>query len=131
MRLRLTVLALTLTLLLPQLAAAQVVPVLPNASTALEASHIAKSTSARVTGASVTTGATGGYLMLFNANSVPADGAVTPAKCVYAPANNTTSISADPGTWWNFQSGLVLVFSTTGCLTKTASATVTFNWSEQ
>lgn len=73
----------------------------------------------------VTTGAVAGYLMTFNAVSAPADGAVTPVECVVAPANSTVSIdfgeTAEP-----YVTGMTAVFSSTGCFTKTASATAFF-----
>lgn len=70
----------------------------------------------------ITTGGSAGYLMLFNATSAPADGAVTPAYCLPIAAN--TGIE----TQWRalprrFGTGATAVFSTTGCFTKTASAT--------
>lgn len=73
----------------------------------------------------VTTGASAGYLMTFNAVSAPADGAVTPVECVSVPA--TTTVSIDFGTTAEpYVTGLTAVFSTTGCFTKTASATAFF-----
>lgn len=74
----------------------------------------------------VTTGAASGYLMVFNATSAPADGAVTPAACIVVPANNTAHIDFGETTQ-AFMAGLVAVFSTTGCFTKTASATAYFS----
>ena len=41
----------------------------------------------------VTAGATPGFLMTFNAKSVPSDGPVTPVECVAVPANSTVSVS--------------------------------------
>lgn len=73
----------------------------------------------------VTTGAVAGYLMTFNAVSAPVDGAVTPIECIVAPANSTVSLdfgeTAEP-----YVTGLTAVFSSTGCFTKTASATAFF-----
>lgn len=74
----------------------------------------------------VTTGAVAGYLMVFNAVSAPADGAVTPQVCVYVPALMT--VSYDFGeTAEAYATGLTAVFSTTGCFTKTVSATAFFS----
>lgn len=62
------------------------------------------------------------WLMIFNATSAPADGAVTPAKC-YAFPSGTTSYSASWGIIPLYLgTGITLVVSTTGCFTKTASA---------
>lgn len=74
----------------------------------------------------VTTGAVAGYLMIFNAVSAPVDGAVLPTACVIAPANNTVSLDFG-GTGDLYKTGLTAVFSTTGCFTKTASATAFFS----
>lgn len=73
----------------------------------------------------VTTGAVAGYLMTFNAVSAPADGAVTPVECIVAPANSTVSIDFGE-TNEPYVTGLTAVFSSTGCFTKTASATAFF-----
>lgn len=73
----------------------------------------------------VTTGATAGYLMTFNAVSAPGDGAVTPVECVVAPANVTVSLDFGE-TSEQYGTGLTAVFSSTGCFTKTISATAFF-----
>ena len=65
----------------------------------------------------VTTGATAGYVMTFNATGAPADGTVTPIECVMAPANSTVSISFD-GPPDIYSIGIVAVFSTTGCFLR-------------
>ena len=62
-----------------------------------------------------------GYLMLFDATSAPADGAVAPKWVQPVFANGGASWS-----WSNpmsFATGVVAVFSSTGPFTKTASAT--------
>lgn len=73
----------------------------------------------------VTTGAVAGYLMTFNATIAPVDGAVTPRECVVAPAGSTVSLDFG-GTAEPYSAGLTAVFSSTGCFTKTASATAFF-----
>jgi hypothetical protein len=61
------------------------------------------------------------WLMIFDATTLPADGAVTPAKCYHM-------VSGTPGFSWGlsspqvFLTGIVIGVSTTGCFTKTASA---------
>lgn len=60
------------------------------------------------------------WIMVYNATSAPADGAVTPVKC-YAMALGTTSYSAAFPTPVPFSTGITLGVSTTGCFTKTAS----------
>lgn len=73
----------------------------------------------------VTSGAAAGYLLTFDAVSAPANGAVLPRECVVVPA--FTTIGVDFGTTSEpYVTGLTAVFSTTGCFTKTASATAFF-----
>lgn len=73
----------------------------------------------------VTTGAVAGYLMTFNAVSAPADGAVTPRECIAVAATSTAKIEFYDTTE-DYGTGLVAVFSTTGCFTQTLSATAFF-----
>src|SRR5579862_306229 len=62
------------------------------------------------------------WLMIFNAASAPADGAVTPAK-VYAFPAGTLGYAASWGIApLPFSTGITLVVSTTGPFTKTGSA---------
>jgi len=70
----------------------------------------------------VTSGASAGYVMVFDATTVPADGTVAPARCVPLAANTGIELNwrASP---IRFVNGVVVVFSTTGCFTKTISAT--------
>lgn len=95
----------------------------PVISAATEGSHILKASPGCLLAAYATTGATAGYLMIFNSATVPADGAVTPQNCIYIPA--TTSIALNwapqPPEWYS--TGISAAFSTTGCFTKTLSAT--------
>lgn len=62
------------------------------------------------------------WVMIFDATSAPADGAVTPAK-VYAVASGGTQTGGtfDAG-GVAFLTGITIVVSTTGPFTKTASA---------
>ena len=103
-------------------------------STAAEASHVF----CDATGASpvhkapcflrslyVTAGAAAGYLMTFDAVSAPADGAVTPVECIAVAANQTGSLDFGE-TAEQYVTGLTAVFSTTGCFSKTGSATAFF-----
>jgi hypothetical protein len=70
----------------------------------------------------ITTGANAGYLMLFNATTAPADGAVAPVSAYTVAANSTLEMDYS-GAALQFATGMVAVFSTTGPFTKTASAT--------
>jgi len=102
-------------------------PLAAIASTALEASHVLKASAGSLSTLSVTTSSAAGYLLLFNATTAPADGAVTPAACFGSiPAGVTFSL-AWPSASLSFSTGITAVFSTTGCLTKTSSATAYFS----
>lgn len=96
-------------------------------STAAESNHVLKASAGNLYGVSVTSGATAGFLMVFNATSAPADGAVTPIQCVVVPANNTVGLTFNSGPPDAYSTGITAVFSSTGCFTKTASATAFFS----
>lgn len=93
-------------------------------SGAVQASNVLKASAGNLYSLTITTGATAGFLMIFNLTSAPIDGAVTPAYCSQAPANMTSAIE------WSipvrFATGITAVFSSTGCFTKTESATAAF-----
>ncbi len=97
----------------------------PVVSSAAESGHVFKASAGNLYAYQVTTGAAPGYVMLFNATSAPVDGAVTPVKCVAVPAGTTVGVSNNPPE--AFSTGITAVFSTTGCFTKTASATAMFS----
>lgn len=99
--------------------------VTPVVSAVAESSHIIKASAGTLFDWHVTTGAIAGYIMIFNAASAPADGAVAPIVCI-AIAANTTFFGNDrvPTA---FSTGITMVFSTTGPFTKTASATAFFS----
>jgi hypothetical protein len=100
----------------------------PTASSALESSHVLKASAGNLSSLSVTIGTTSGYLMVFDAASAPADGAVTPKYAWPVTSNGTNSAL---GISWTvpaqFLTGVTVVFSSTGPLTKTASATAFFS----
>jgi len=118
--------ALVLALILPAQAYALGNPVVSVQSTVAESSHVLKATAGSLFGFSATSGASAGYVLLFDAATAPNDGTVTPKLCYSIPASSTTGAS-----WIDyplaFNTGIVAVFSTTGCFTKTASATAFFN----
>jgi hypothetical protein len=98
--------------------------VTPAACTAACAALVLKASPGIFFGAAITAGATSGYAMLFNLTADPGDGAVTPLKCIATAAGQTVTISPDPGApAWIMSVGVTLVFSSTGCFTKTESAT--------
>lgn len=99
----------------------------PVVSAALESNHVIKASAGNFYSGYITTGATAGWLLLANSASAPTAGgaAIAPLACVLAPANQTTSISASPP--MVFSTGITMVFSSSGCLTNTASATAFFS----
>lgn len=127
--LRKTLLALLVAF--PMCAAATDIPggLTPVKSAAAEGSNVLctpTSDGCKLRALTVTNGATAGYVLVFNATSAPADGAVTPVYCWAMPATNST-IGVDFTTPARFTTGITVVYSTTGCFTKTASATAFFS----
>jgi hypothetical protein len=100
--------------------------VAPVVSSALESNHVIKASPGVLISGYVTTGAVAGYLLVSDSTTAPSAGgaAIAPIACVYAPANATTSIGGQGGPAIIASTGITLVFSTSGCLTNTASATV-------
>lgn len=95
-------------------------------TSAVASSLIGKASAGNLYGLNVVAGASAGFVMIFNATSAPADGAVTPVKCWSIAANSTLDVQ------WRalpiyFATGITAVFSTTGCFSKTASATAFFS----
>lgn len=98
--------------------------IVSTATSALASNLVLKSGAGNLYGFVVTSSTgTPGYVMVFNATSAPADGAVTPVKCYYLPANSSIGVDFRPGPMPYFSTGITAVFSSTGCFTKTASAT--------
>lgn len=95
-------------------------------SPAAESGRVLKATGGNLFSFSVTNGATAGYVMVINAAAVPANGAVTPVICLQLPANTSVGVQWDARNPLSLNTGIVLVYSTTGCFTKTASATAFF-----
>lgn len=95
--------------------------VAPASTPVASASLVAKATAGNLYGYNVTSAATAGYILIFNSATVPADGTVTPAMCLPLAAN--TGIDQSYRTPEYYSAGVTLVFSSTGCFTKTASAT--------
>lgn len=60
------------------------------------------------------------WIMIYNATSAPADGAVTPAKC-YALPSGTTGFNGAFNAPVTFGTGIVIGVSSSGCFAKTAS----------
>lgn len=101
------------------------VGIAPVVSGSAESSHVLKASAGNLYTLQVTSGTTAGYVLTFDATSAPADGAVTPKHCFVLPASSSVSLSwSTPAA---FATGIVAVFSSTGCFTKTASATAFFS----
>lgn len=93
------------------------------ATTALASSLVVSAGTGNLLYLNVVNGASAGFVMVFNATSAPADGAVTPALCYTMAANSTLQLPTNAIAQPFFATGIVVVFSTTGCFSKTASAT--------
>lgn len=97
-------------------------------STTAESNHVLKGSAGSLYSLAVTIGATSGWLLLFNATSAPADGAVTPVFWLPLTSNGANGYGTIE---WRmplqFSTGITAVFSTTGPFTKTASATAAFS----
>lgn len=97
---------------------------IPVSSAALAANTIIKASAGNLysfeVAADSTLSAAAWWIMIHNATSAPADGAVTPLKCYAMPLGTTTFSAAFP-TPVAFSTGIVIGVSTTGCFTKTAS----------
>lgn len=94
-------------------------------STALGSSLVLSAAACSLFGFQVNTTSVGGWVLLFDATAAPADGAVTPRKFWQVPPNTTVEYTFTPQL--QMVTGAVLVFSTTGPFTKTASATAAFS----
>lgn len=91
--------------------------------TSAVASSISSGGGIYLEGFSVTSGASAGYVLVFNTAGAPVDGAVTPKQCYVLAANSTLDKVFYPRPFNMTAVGVTIVFSTTGCFTKTASAT--------
>lgn len=104
----------------------------PDTSASLQSNRVLKASAGNLYGFLVTvdsaTGPVSSKIMVFNATSAPADGAVTPALCINGPAPGQT-LSYDPGAIPDyFSTGITIALSSNAsCYTKTASATATFS----
>lgn len=98
-----------------------------SSGTAAASNQVIKASAGNLYDLTVTIGATSGYVMLFDATSLPSNGAVTPVWCAIITSNGTNGgISAAWPAPKRFGTGITAGFSTTGCFTLTASATANF-----
>lgn len=91
-------------------------------STVATASTVIKASAGNLYGFNVVSGASAGFILVYNATSAPADGTVTPIKCLPIAANTGIDVNMR-GQPTYFSTGIVIAFSTTGCFTQTLSAT--------
>jgi hypothetical protein len=107
----------------------------PLQSLATEGDHTFAIGQHNLYGFSVTIGSAAGYIMIFDSATVPADGVLDgviqpkPKKCYPVLSNGTFGNGSGawpPGEHLAFSTGIVFVFSTTGCFVKTESATAFF-----
>jgi Mg/Co/Ni transporter MgtE len=91
-------------------------------TSAVAASLVVKASAGNLYDWHVTTGATSGYVMVFNLTAAPVNGAVTPVMC-YTVGTNSTVGSGPYQPPIPFATGITIEFSSTGCFTATSSAT--------
>lgn len=102
-------------------------PATPVVSAAAEGGHVLKASPGCLLAVYVTISSTAGYLMVFNSTTVPADGAVTPIECIQVAASTSIGLNFAPQPPEWYSTGIAVAFSTTGCFTKTVSATAFFH----
>ncbi len=107
-------------------------------SASVASSVILKASAGNLYSVSMTAGATSLFLLIFDATTAPADGAVTPRAnggslvyCRGPVANGTLSIDFSGEPPGRFATGITAVASTTGCLTKTAATALGFDGAVQ
>jgi hypothetical protein len=109
---------------IPLPSSAAVAGLAPTSTSALAASAVIKGSGGNLysfeVAADSTLSGAAWWIMVFNATSLPTNGAVTPAKC-YAMQSGTTNFSAAWPTPVQFGTGVTIGVSTTGCFTLTAS----------
>lgn len=99
-------------------ASASITPVVTSAAAA---NLVVKASAGNLYQIELTSGAAAGYLLVFNSATAPADGTVTPIYCKSVAATSSIELNFSPPA--AFATGITASFSTTGCFTKTASAT--------
>lgn len=90
-------------------------------SPSAEASRVFKASAGNLYSAYVTNlTATAGFLVILDATSAPADGAITPLECVPLPSSGVATINYNPGPAARFGTGITaVVTSAATCFTKT------------
>jgi hypothetical protein len=100
----------------------------PVVSAAAEASHVLKGAAGNLYAAYATNlTSTAGFLVILNATTAPADGAITPLACAPLGASGVTSINYAPGPPGIFSTGITaVVTSAASCFTKTTGVITAF-----
>lgn len=107
---------------LPTIDATNTGSALATVTSAVAAGQVLKAGAGNLYGLNVVSGGTAGYVLITNTTTVPADGAVTPVKCYVLAANSSLDLNFR-ATPTYFATGITVSFSTTGCFSKTGSAT--------
>ena len=99
---------------------AEGVAIEPTAVASATSGLVLKTAAGNLYSLQVANAATGGYVLLMDQTTVPSAGAVTPSKCFFMPsAAGNLSLSFNPPL--RFSSGIIMLYSSAGCFTFTAS----------
>lgn len=93
----------------------------PKATPAVASALVLKTSRGELRGLNVVAGASAGYVMLLDAATVPAAGAVAPKRCWAIAAN--ASLDLEFPFPLQFLNGITVLFSTTGPFAYAVSAT--------
>ena len=106
----------------PVAAFAEELAVRPVVTAAAASSKVISAFPARLRMVDVTTGASAGYVLVYDATAAPSDGTVTPVLCYKVAATSTYAWTYY--TPLKFNTGVVVAFSTgASCFAQTLSAT--------
>lgn len=100
-------------------------PATAASSSALAANQVVKGSAGTLysfnVAADSTLSAAAWWVMIYNATSAPADGAVAPVKCYSVPSGGSAISGSFGAGGVTFSTGIVIGVSTNGCFTKAAS----------
>jgi hypothetical protein len=100
----------------------------PVVSASAEATHVLKATPGNLYSVYATNlTSTAGFLVVLNATSAPADGAITPLVCVPLPSNGNATLNFNPGPPEVYSTGITAVITSAAtCFTKTTGVITGF-----
>lgn len=101
--------------------AATTTGIVPVVTTTAASSKVLKVSAGNLYGFTATSGASAGYLLVYDLTAAPSNGIVTPIDCVSIPASTSVGLNYSPPLV--MATGIVIAFSTTGCFSQTLSAT--------